>query len=107
MTTRQLKAPTLLRDRCCVAGEWIPAGSGKTVDVTTPATQTPYAALAFAELAEFGLAAYVYARDIGRIWRGGEAPFGGVRQSGPGREGSKYGLDDFLEIKHLCLGGMD
>ncbi len=74
---------------------------------------------------EFGLAAYLCARDIGRIWRVSEkleygivgintgiistevAPFGGVKQSGIGREGSKYGLDDYLEIKYMCLGGLD
>ena len=74
---------------------------------------------------EFGLAAYFYSRDIGRIWRVSEgleygivgvnegiisnevAPFGGVKESGIGREGSKYGMDDFLEIKYLCLGGID
>jgi len=74
---------------------------------------------------EFGLAAYFYARDIGIIWRVAEgleygmiginegiisnaaAPFGGVKQSGSGREGSKYGLDDYLEIKYLCMGGLD
>lgn len=74
---------------------------------------------------EFGLAAYFYSRDIGRVWRVAEAleygivgintglismaeaPFGGVKESGIGREGSKYGLDDFLEIKYLCMGGID
>ncbi len=74
---------------------------------------------------EMGLAAYIYTRDIGRIWRVSEAldygmlgineaiisnemaPFGGVKQSGFGREGSKYGLDDYLEIKYLCMGGLD
>jgi succinate-semialdehyde dehydrogenase/glutarate-semialdehyde dehydrogenase len=74
---------------------------------------------------EFGLAAYFYARDIGRIWRVSEAlesgmiginaglistevaPFGGVKQSGLGREGSKYGIEDYLEIKYLCMGGID
>ena len=74
---------------------------------------------------EYGLAAYFYSRDIGRIWRVAEglefgmvginegiisnaaAPFGGVKQSGNGREGSKYGLDDYLEIKYLCMGGLD
>jgi len=74
---------------------------------------------------EFGLAAYFYSRDIGRIWRVAEgleygmvginegiisnaaAPFGGVKQSGNGREGSKYGLDDYMEIKYLCMGGID
>ena len=74
---------------------------------------------------ELGLAAYFYSRDIGRIWRVAEgleygivgvnegiisnevAPFGGVKESGIGREGSKYGMDDFLEIKYLCLGGIE
>jgi succinate-semialdehyde dehydrogenase / glutarate-semialdehyde dehydrogenase len=74
---------------------------------------------------EFGLASYFYSRDIGRIWRVAEAleygivginegiisnemaPFGGVKESGQGREGSKYGLDDYLEIKYMCLGGID
>jgi len=73
----------------------------------------------------FGLASYFYARDIGRIWRVAEgleygivginegiistevAPFGGVKESGQGREGSKYGMDDYLEIKYLCMGGID
>lgn len=73
---------------------------------------------------EFGLAAYFYSRDIGRVWRVAEAleygmvgvntgilsneaaPFGGVKQSGVGREGSKYGLDDYLVIKYLCMGGL-
>ncbi|CDG81145.1 NADP-dependent succinate-semialdehyde dehydrogenase [Janthinobacterium agaricidamnosum] len=73
---------------------------------------------------EFGLAAYFYARDIGRIWRVAEglesgmvgintglistevAPFGGVKQSGLGREGSAYGIDDYLVIKYICMGGL-
>ena len=74
---------------------------------------------------EFGLACYFYSRDIGRTWRVAEAleygivginegiisnemaPFGGVKESGQGREGSKYGLDDYLEIKYMCVGGID
>ena len=82
-------------------------------------------ALRMANDTEFGLAAYFYSRDIGRIWRVSEgleygivgvnegiisnevAPFGGVKESGIGREGSKYGMDDFVEIKYLCLGGID
>jgi succinate-semialdehyde dehydrogenase/glutarate-semialdehyde dehydrogenase len=74
---------------------------------------------------EFGLASYFYSRDIGRVFRVAEgleygivginegiisnaaAPFGGVKESGQGREGSKYGLDDYLEIKYMCLGGID
>ena len=82
-------------------------------------------AIARANATEFGLAAYFYSRDIGRIWRVAEglqygmvgiseglisnpaAPFGGVKQSGYGREGSKYGLADYLDTKYLCLGGLD
>ncbi len=81
-------------------------------------------AVAMANDTEFGLAAYFYARDVGRIFRVAEAieagmvcvnsgilsnevsPFGGVKQSGLGREGSKYGIDDYLEIKYLCLAGL-
>jgi succinate-semialdehyde dehydrogenase/glutarate-semialdehyde dehydrogenase len=82
-------------------------------------------AIRMANDTEFGLAAYFYSRDVGRIWRVAEgleygivginegiisnevAPFGGIKESGIGREGSKYGMDDFLEIKYLCLGGVD
>ena len=74
---------------------------------------------------EFGLASYFFSRDIGRIWRVAEGleygmigintglistetvPFGGVKQSGLGREGSHYGIDEFLEVKYLCFGGLD
>jgi succinate-semialdehyde dehydrogenase / glutarate-semialdehyde dehydrogenase len=74
---------------------------------------------------EFGLASYFYSRDIGRVWRIAEqleygmvgvntglittevAPFGGVKQSGIGREGSKYGIDEFIEVKYICFGGVD
>jgi succinate-semialdehyde dehydrogenase/glutarate-semialdehyde dehydrogenase len=74
---------------------------------------------------EFGLAAYFYSRDIGRVWRVAEAleygmvgintglisnevaPFGGVKQSGLGREGSKYGIEEFLVVKYLCMGGIE
>ena len=78
--------------------------------------------LALANDTEFGLAAYFYSRDIGRIFKVAEAldfgmvgvnsglittevaPFGGVKQSGLGREGSKYGIEEFVEVKYLCLG---
>jgi len=81
-------------------------------------------AIAAANSTEFGLAAYFYARDVGRVWRVAEAlesgmvgintglistevaPFGGVKESGVGREGSKYGIEEFLEVKYLCLGGI-
>ncbi|MBO6826443.1 MAG: NADP-dependent succinate-semialdehyde dehydrogenase [Sneathiella sp.] len=87
--------------------------------------KTEEEAIKLANDTEFGLAAYMCARDIGRIWRVGEgleygivgintgiistevAPFGGVKQSGIGREGSKYGIDDYLEMKYMCLGGLD
>ena len=81
-------------------------------------------AIRLANDTEFGLAAYFYGRDIGRVWRVAEAleygivgineglistevaPFGGVKESGNGREGSKYGIEDYLEIKYLCMGGI-
>jgi succinate-semialdehyde dehydrogenase / glutarate-semialdehyde dehydrogenase len=79
-------------------------------------------AISMANDSEFGLAAYFYSRDLARVWRIAEAletgmvgintglistevaPFGGIKQSGLGREGSKYGTEDFLEIKYLCMG---
>ena len=81
-------------------------------------------AIAMANDTEFGLAGYFYARDMGRIWRIAEAmetgmvcvnsgilsteiaPFGGIKQSGLGREGSKYGIEEYLEVKYLMLGGI-
>lgn len=79
-------------------------------------------AIAMANDTEFGLASYVYTRDLGRAWRVSEAleygmvgvnegiisteiaPFGGIKESGTGREGSKYGIDDYVEMKYMCLG---
>ena len=81
-------------------------------------------AIRLANDTEYGLAAYFYARDIGRVWRIAEAleygivginegiistevaPFGGMKESGIGREGSKYGIEDFLEVKYLAMGGI-
>jgi succinate-semialdehyde dehydrogenase/glutarate-semialdehyde dehydrogenase len=84
--------------------------------------ETEAEAIALANATEFGLASYFYSRDVGRIFRVGEAldfgmvgintglistaevPFGGVKQSGLGREGSHLGMDDYVEVKYLCLG---
>jgi succinate-semialdehyde dehydrogenase / glutarate-semialdehyde dehydrogenase len=81
-------------------------------------------AVAMANDTEFGLAAYLYTRDLARSWRVSEAieygivglntgiistevaPFGGVKESGIGREGSKYGILDYTEIKYICVGGV-
>jgi len=81
-------------------------------------------AIQMANDTEFGLASYFYTRDIGRVWRVAEAleygmvgintglvsteiaPFGGVKESGIGREGSRYGIEEFCEIKYLCMGGI-
>jgi len=81
-------------------------------------------AVALANDTQYGLAAYFYGRDVARVWRVAEAleygivgintgmistevaPFGGVKESGLGREGSKYGIDEYLEIKYLCFGGI-
>jgi succinate-semialdehyde dehydrogenase/glutarate-semialdehyde dehydrogenase len=86
--------------------------------------ETDEQAIEMANDTEFGLASYFYSRDIGRIWRAAEglesgmvgintglisnevAPFGGVKQSGLGREGSHYGIEEFVEIKYLCFGGL-
>jgi succinate-semialdehyde dehydrogenase/glutarate-semialdehyde dehydrogenase len=86
--------------------------------------KTEEEAVTMANDTPFGLAAYFYSRDIGRVWRVSEAleygmvgvnegtissevaPFGGVKESGVGREGSKYGIEEFLEIKYMCLGGL-
>lgn len=84
--------------------------------------KTEAEAIAMDNDTEFGLASYVYTRDLGRAWRVSEAleygmvgvnegiisteiaPFGGIKESGTGREGSKYGIDDYVEMKYMCLG---
>jgi succinate-semialdehyde dehydrogenase/glutarate-semialdehyde dehydrogenase len=87
--------------------------------------KTEEEAIAMANDTEFGLAAYFFSRDMGRVWRVSEgleygivganvgiistevAPFGGVKESGIGREGSHYGLDEFMEVKYICMGGVN
>ena len=87
--------------------------------------ETEEEAIRLANATEFGLASYFYSRDVGRVFRVGEAleygmvgvntglistaevPFGGVKQSGLGREGSRHGIEDYVEIKYLCLGGIE
>jgi succinate-semialdehyde dehydrogenase/glutarate-semialdehyde dehydrogenase len=87
--------------------------------------KTEEEAIRMANDTEFGLASYFYSRDLGRVWRVAEAleygmvginegivsteiaPFGGVKESGLGREGSKYGIEDYLEVKYLCMGGIN
>ena len=87
--------------------------------------ETDDEAVQLANDTEFGLAAYFYSRDVGRIWRVAErleygivgintglistevAPFGGMKESGIGREGSHYGLDEFMEVKYMCMGDID
>ncbi|MCP4297314.1 MAG: aldehyde dehydrogenase family protein, partial [Proteobacteria bacterium] len=87
--------------------------------------ETEEEVIAMANDTESGLAAYFYSRDIGRIWRVAEgleyglvgvndglisteiAPFGGMKESGTGREGSKYGIEDYLELKYICMGGIN
>lgn len=84
--------------------------------------ETEEEGLALANATEFGLAGYFYARDMGRVWRVAEAmetgmigvntglistevaPFGGIKQSGLGREGSRHGIEDYLELKYVCMG---
>ena len=86
--------------------------------------KTEAEAVAMANDTQFGLASYFYTRDLGRVFRVAEAleygmvginegiisnemaPFGGIKESGSGREGSRYGIDDYVEMKYLCLAGL-
>ncbi len=86
--------------------------------------KTEEEAIALANATEFGLACYFYSRDIGRVWRvaealeygivginegiisTAEAPFGGVKQSGLGREGSRHGIEEYIEMKYMLMGGL-
>jgi len=85
---------------------------------------TEQEAVAMANATPYGLAAYFYGRDLGRVWRVAEsleygmvginegiistevAPFGGIKESGNGREGSRYGIEEYIEIKYLLMGGL-
>jgi succinate-semialdehyde dehydrogenase / glutarate-semialdehyde dehydrogenase len=114
--------PTILLD--------VPGGTKlmneETFGPVAPLTRfsTEQEVIAMSNDTEFGLAAYFYTRDIGRVWRVAEAleygivgineglistevaPFGGMKQSGIGREGSKYGIEEYVEVKYLCMGGV-
>lgn len=114
--------PTVLLNVCADAKLWSEEIFGPVASVMRFETEDEVIALA--NDTPFGLAGYFYSRDIGRIWRVAEElevgmvginegmisseliPFGGVKESGMGREGSKYGLDDFMETKYLCFGGI-
>ena len=114
--------PTILRD---VTSEMAVARE-ETFGPVAPLFRftTEEEAIAMANDTEFGLACYFYSRDVGRIWRVGEAleygivginegiistevaPFGGVKESGIGREGSRHGMDEFTEFKYMLMGGL-
>ena len=114
--------PTILAD---VTPDMLPARE-ETFGPVAPLFRfhTEEEAVRMANDTEFGLAAYFYSRDVGRVWRVSRAleygivginegiistevaPFGGMKESGLGREGSKYGIEDFLEVKYLCMGGI-
>ncbi len=113
--------PTLLTEVTPAMDLWHEETFGPLAPVTRFRTEAE--AIELANDTPWGLAAYFYSRDIHRIWRVAEAleagmvginegmisnaaaPFGGVKASGLGREGSKYGLDEFMEVKYLCMGG--
>jgi succinate-semialdehyde dehydrogenase/glutarate-semialdehyde dehydrogenase len=120
--TGRFFSPTILRD----ATPEMALAHEETFGPVAPLFrfETEAEAVALANDTEFGLAAYFYGRDIARVWRVAEAlesgmvavntgafstevaPFGGVKQSGLGREGSRYGIDEYVEVKYVCLGGL-
>lgn len=115
--------PTVIRD----ADESMKVAREETFGPLSPlfSFETEEEVIQRANDTEFGLAAYIYTRDLARTWRVGEgleygmvgintglmsnavAPFGGVKESGIGREGSKYGIEDYLDIKYLCMAGIE
>jgi acyl-CoA reductase-like NAD-dependent aldehyde dehydrogenase len=125
----QLKHPDLLRQQCLINGEWYDSENGEFDNVINPAdggvigrvpqitTAQTAQAIVYAEQAQRG----IFTRDAARQWRVPElleygmvgintglisnevAPFGGIKQSGLGREGSRHGMDDYLEMKYLCI----
>jgi len=116
---------TLFRNKCYVDGEWILADSGKSICVSIAPLfrfKDEGEAIRMDNDTERGLASYFYARDLRRVWRVREgpeygmvgintgmistaiAPFGGVKESGLSREGSRYGIEDYLVMKYLCMG---
>jgi len=110
--TIKLNNPSLMQTQSFVDGQWFNANPEEE-------------AVELANDTEFGLAAYFYSQNNSQIWSVSEqlefgivginegilsnemAPFGGINESGQGREGSKYGLDDYLELKYVCLGGIE
>ena len=104
-----LSDPSLLNSAADIEGEWIKEAGGEGVEVSNPANGELIANVA----------------DLGRVWRVSEGidygmvevkkvgitseavPFGGMKESGLGREGSKYGIDDYIETKYICMGGIE
>jgi len=136
MSTLTLSDPSRLREQCLVAGQWIsgeqtiavnnPAAGALTFGPMAPLFrfETEDEVVAMANDTEFGLASYFNARDIARVLRVAErleygmvgvntglisnevAPFGGVKQSDLGREGSHHGIEDYLVLKYINMGGI-
>ena len=133
----EVHRPTKSLDQGDRAGLWPTVVSGVTADMEFAREEifgpvapvfkfsTEEEVIELANATEFGLASYFYARDLGRVFRVAEAleygmvcvndgilstevaPFGGVKESGTGREGSKYGIEEFIEIKYITLAGIN
>jgi acyl-CoA reductase-like NAD-dependent aldehyde dehydrogenase len=85
-----LKDPTLLRTRCVIDGQWVGADDGRTLNVNNPSTGD--------SVGMVGINTGLISTAV--------APFGGVKQLGMGREGSRYGIDGHVDTKYLCIGGL-